>query len=288
MIVKSRSENWLVNGVKIAYHESGSSIPAEVDWPIVRGGITLMFCFSGKLSIGINRMPGVWELSDNLHNIYFTTEDDRITSEGGMEVKWLSVQFSKKAFLSLADTTDIFVKQFVDQIMAGQPTQLSDYPLPIDMVMLSCIHSILNCNYPDSLKRMFVFSKAVELFVLQTESCGRSTGREVTWLKKEYDRERILFARDYLVKHVENPPALAELARLAGINEFKLKNGFKEIFNQPVFAYLADYRLETARNELMKRSKTITEIAFELGFSSPQHFSSAFKKKYGVQPGKIG
>ena len=109
----------------------------------------------------------------------------------------------------------------------------------------------------------------------------------MTYIKKEYDRERILFARDYLLKHMENPPSLPELARLAGINEFKLKNGFKEIFNQPVFAWLADVRLETAKDELMKRSKSLTEIAFELGFSSPQHFSTAFKKKYGVAPRKI-
>jgi AraC-like DNA-binding protein len=232
-------------------------------------------------------MPEAWELSDNQHNIYFTSEADRKISARGMQVKWFSVQFSKKSFLSLADTTDAFVKHFVDQIIADKPALFSDSPLSIELVLLNCINSILNCNYPDSLKRMFVFSKAVELFVLQAESLGRSTGRKVTWLKKEYDKERILFARDYLVKHIENPPTLSELSRLAGINEFKLKKGFKETFNQPVFAYLADVRLETARNELMKKGKAVTEIAFELGYSSPQHFSSAFKRKFGVAPGKI-
>ncbi|HBB92371.1 MAG TPA: hypothetical protein DC042_11800 [Bacteroidales bacterium] len=112
----------------------------------------------------------------------------------------------------------------------------------------------------------------------------RSGGRKVSCIRKEYDRERLLFARDYLIRHVENPPSLSELSRLAGINEFKLKNGFKELFGQPVFAWLADFRLDTARKELMKQSRPITEIAFELGFSSPQHFSTAFKKKYGVSP----
>ncbi len=116
---------------------------------------------------------------------------------------------------------------------------------------------------------------------------SKSGGRKVTFVKKEYDRERLLFARDYLIKHIENPPSLPELSRLAGINEFKLKNGFKELFGLPVFAWLADYRLETARTELLKNERTITEIAFELGFSSPQHFSMAFKKKFGVPPGQI-
>ncbi len=116
---------------------------------------------------------------------------------------------------------------------------------------------------------------------------SKSGGRKVTFIKKEYDRERILFAREYLILHIDIPPSLPELSRLAGINEFKLKNGFKELFGQPVFAWLADYRLETARSELMKGDRTVTEIAFELGFSSPQHFSTAFKKKYGVSPKQI-
>lgn len=285
--MKNNSGNRLVNQIKISYHESGSDGPTAVDWPLLPGVITLMFCFSGKLSIVGSRMPGAWELSDNQHNIYFTGEADGKISARGMHMKWFSVQFSKKSFLSLADTTDVFVNHFVDQIMADQPALFSESPLPIEWVLLHCIDSIVNCNYRDSLKRMFVFSKAVELLVLQIGSHGRSTGRKVTYIKKEYDRERILFARDYLEKHIENPPTLSELARLAGINEFKLKNGFKEIFNQPVFAWLADVRLEKARNELMKKSKSVTEIAFDLGYSSPQHFSSAFKKKFGVSPGKI-
>jgi len=105
---------------------------------------------------------------------------------------------------------------------------------------------------------------------------------------EEYDRERILFARDYVIRHIADPPGLLELSRLAGINDFKLKKGFKEVFGQPVFAYLADVRLEMARTELMNKDKPVTEIAFELGYSSLQHFSSAFKKKFGVSPKRYG
>jgi len=279
-----KSGNRLVNGIKIAYHEPGLSGPTVAEWPVPRNKITLMFCIHGKLSIGGHTMKGPWELSDNQHNIYFSGEADLKISAGEMEVKWFSVQFSKKEFLALADPADLRVKGFLNQIQAAQPALFSDSPLPIDWVLLNCIQSILTCAYPDSLKRMFLFSKAVELFVLQTDSLRRSAERKVTWIKKEYDRERILFARDYLLKNIENPPTLPELSRLAGINEFKLKKGFKEIFNQPVFAWLADVRLETARKELMKKSKTVAEIAFELGFSSPQHFSNAFKRKFGVSP----
>lgn len=46
------------------------------------------------------------------------------------------------------------------------------------------------------------------------------------------------------------PPSLSELSRIVGINEFKLKKKFKEVFNMTVFGYLADYRLGIARSLL--------------------------------------
>jgi AraC family transcriptional activator of pyochelin receptor len=45
--------------------------------------------------------------------------------------------------------------------------------------------------------------------------------------------------------------------------------------------------METAKNELLQKRKPITAIAYELGYSSPQHFSKAFRKIYGVPPGEV-
>lgn len=49
----------------------------------------------------------------------------------------------------------------------------------------------------------------------------------------------------------------------------------------------SDARLEIAKNDLLGRRKTIGEIASELGYSSVQHFSSTFKKKFGFSPEKL-
>ncbi|MCZ8216025.1 MAG: AraC family transcriptional regulator [Cyclobacteriaceae bacterium] len=35
----------------------------------------------------------------------------------------------------------------------------------------------------------------------------------------------------------------------------------------------------------MEKDKSIGEIAYLIGYSSPQYFSKAFKKKYGISPG---
>jgi AraC-like DNA-binding protein len=93
--------------------------------------------------------------------------------------------------------------------------------------------------------------------------------------------------RDYLVDHAACPPSLTELAKIAGLNEFKLKKGFKEVFNTSVFAYLSDFKLNEARNELLSGATPIKEVAEQLGYSSVQHFTKAFKGKFGVSPGRV-
>jgi AraC-like DNA-binding protein len=159
--------------------------------------------------------------------------------------------------------------------------------LSITLPLHSAIREILNCRRTGALKKMFLKAKSLEILALVAEAFEKSAHRKIRFCKTEYDRERLLFARDYLISHMDMPPTLGELARTAGINEFKLKNGFKEIFGTTVFGYLSDYRLEQVKFELTEGKKSATDVAFELGYSSLQHFSAAFKKKFGVAPTQL-
>ncbi|MCD8739331.1 AraC family transcriptional regulator [Mucilaginibacter roseus] len=94
-------------------------------------------------------------------------------------------------------------------------------------------------------------------------------------------------ARLYMIEHVAEPPSLKELSRICGINEFKLKKGFQEVYQNTVFGYLSEYRLSEAKRLLESRTHTIKEVSFQLGYSSVQHFTKAFKLKYMVSPGKL-
>ena len=80
------------------------------------------------------------------------------------------------------------------------------------------------------------------------------------------------------------PPNLSEIARTVGLNEYKLKRGFKEMFRMTVFGYLIEQRLLLARQTLLDTRKTAAEISYELGYCTPQHFNNAFKKRFGNTP----
>jgi AraC-like DNA-binding protein len=74
------------------------------------------------------------------------------------------------------------------------------------------------------------------------------------------------------------------LARIVGINDCKLKAGFRHVFGTTVFGYLHDCRMERSRQLLEAGEMTVTEAAQAVGFVSRGHFAAAFKRRFGVNP----
>ena len=59
---------------------------------------------------------------------------------------------------------------------------------------------------------------------------------------------------------------------------------FKSYMGKPLHKYIEDLRIEWATNLLITTEKTLTEIAYECGFSSQSYFSYAFKRHTGLTP----
>lgn len=281
------AKQWLFDGIKILYSDTELDKPTELDWKGDTELVTMHFNLQGRTSIQQDGMSNSFELNGNQHNLFYGTSAEGKMKFDELRMKSFMIQFSKDSFLTISKDGNESLKQFADKIILGTPVAFSNSNLNIDLPLQTCINSILHCDYSDGLKRLFLLSKTIELLVLQAESFNNLQSSKSEYIKNDYDKERIVFARDYLVKNIESPPTLVELAKIVGINEYKLKRGFKEMFNQTAFSYLSDLRLELAKNDLLERKKQATEIAFELGYCSLQHFSSAFKKKFGITPSQV-
>ncbi|HEY1163670.1 MAG TPA: AraC family transcriptional regulator, partial [Chitinophaga sp.] len=223
----------------------------------------------------------------NQHNMFYGKQAQGKMKLEGTSMRAFLIQFSRASFFNIARDGNDAIKRFADNVASSNAAAFSEKNLEIDARLEQCIQAILNCQYADPLKRMFFFSKTMEMLVLQAEAFDRAFNNKPHYIKSDYDRERILYVRDYLLENIDAPPTLTELSRKAGLNEYKLKRAFKETFDKTVFEYLSDVRLETAKTDLLENKKTATEIAFGLGYSSLQHFSMAFKKKFGVSPNKM-
>ncbi|MFC3561252.1 helix-turn-helix transcriptional regulator [Pedobacter jamesrossensis] len=249
----------------------------ELHFSIYGGGIVENFLTKRRIAI-----------KPNHHNIVYTPDFDG-TAEfpTHQNLKFFEVHFDRKRFIDLTKDSSVLLRRFADKIMNNKSVEISQTDLPISLAMHSCLNDIMNCHFTGGLKLLFLQSKCMELLALQAQAFELEDKKtEKPKLKSAYDKDRIHYAREYLLKHANNPPSLTELSKLVGINEFKLKQGFKETFQNTVFGYLSDYKLMRAKELLADGGMDIKNIADELGYSSVQHFSNAFCKKFGVSPGK--
>jgi AraC family transcriptional regulator of arabinose operon len=82
-------------------------------------------------------------------------------------------------------------------------------------------------------------------------------------------------------------PREPELARLSGLSLSQFKRLFVRDLGLTPREWLNRKRLEAARVRLRETTAPVKRIGYELGFRSPNHFSSWFRKQTGRTPGRF-
>ncbi|WPV66408.1 AraC family transcriptional regulator [Chitinophaga sp. LS1] len=251
--------------------------------------VSLLFMVRGHFNTNVGherqRLFGSLE-----HNLYYNpggVENAHILKQENLAA--VGMNFSKERFLQLAENNGRILDMLGNNVAGNRPIILnkkSNHPITARMLMI--LDEIRNCQFLGGHKKLYLQSKVIELLALQCEQQEQAESlQKERFALSASDKEKIFFARDYLLNQMQSPPSLTELSRAAGLNEFKLKNGFKQVFDNTVFGYLNDHKMEYARQLLQSAVQSVTQIAEQLGFSSVQHFSTAFRKKFGVSPVKL-
>jgi AraC family transcriptional regulator, transcriptional activator of the genes for pyochelin and ferripyochelin receptors len=169
-----------------------------------------------------------------------------------------------------------------------QSDQRSRFYRPIGKItpaMQAALYQILNCPYEGWMKQMCLESNAIELLMLQIAQWMDEENRVTPCTKLQAaDVERIYQAKGILMQQLANPPSLMALARQVGLNDRKLKQGFRQVFGTTAFGYLHNHRMEQARSLLLENQLSVTAVAHSVGYTNLCAFSTAFRKKFGVSP----
>lgn len=96
------------------------------------------------------------------------------------------------------------------------------------------------------------------------------------------EQQRIMTARDRLLHDLSAPPTIEQLSREVGLNQLKLKQGFKILFGTSIYAMFQKHRMEHAR--FLLKNSNVTEVAITMGYSNISHFSAAYRKQFGILP----
>ena len=91
-----------------------------------------------------------------------------------------------------------------------------------------------------------------------------------------------------IVRRIALDPSVAypvvSLAKEVGLSSFEFTEVFKRMTGLTPHAYLIDQRIRRAREDLLRGGTSVAHVAARWGFSSPQHFATAFRRVLGIMP----
>ena len=85
----------------------------------------------------------------------------------------------------------------------------------------------------------------------------------------------------YINKHIDEPITAKQLAELTGYSVYHFCHVFRAYFDMPVGEHVRRCALQKAAVDILS-GKSITDAAFDAGFSTSAGFSKAFKKQFGT------
>ncbi|WP_429401737.1 helix-turn-helix transcriptional regulator [Paraburkholderia sp. MM5482-R1] len=93
-------------------------------------------------------------------------------------------------------------------------------------------------------------------------------------------------ALDYVESNLGSPLTIGEIVRCVGFegSVSSFVRQFENLSGRTPHRYILDRRLSVGKSLINANNASLTDIALSLGFSSLSHFSSAFRRRFGVPP----
>ena len=127
----------------------------------------------------------------------------------------------------------------------------------------------------------------------ESENEGQPSEPGVSNVSKEVGRteKEEAFVRSFMdavEMNLTNPEfGVKELCAELGMSRVQLYRRVKGLLGEKVSDYLQQRRLQLSKELLRDKDYSISETAFQAGFSSPSYFSTAFKGRYGITPSEF-
>ena len=273
-----------MDNVKITHAQSqidqSIGLRTEQDFP----SVDLFIQLSGQSQIRRSHQPNR-QYQNGQCNVVYSPAYEGELHLGGPTVSTFAVQFAAPYFQRFFDGQVGSLDRLAEGMDRGQMRTLTPYNPLVTPTMKAILYDVLHCPFAGLTKRLYLEGKLLELLALQIDQVN--TGQSIRTTLRPDDIDRIVAVREWLTGHFLEPVTLVNLAQLAGLNDFKLKKGFRELFGTTVFNYLTELRMSHARQLLLDSKQTVGEVADALGYQHVHHFAHAFRKHFGYLPSQL-
>ncbi|HEV7346522.1 MAG TPA: AraC family transcriptional regulator [Devosia sp.] len=223
-----------------------------------------------------------WRQTDQLYAVSLSQRQISYHMQPGQPFNALALMLKPEALDVLA--SDGGLPELVEQCLRAQADPVA-LMRPLSGQARQTAHDLLYPVYQGRMGELYRQAKALQLLALQLDGVGEM---EVARQESVSSREmlRLREARERLLADLTSPPDLAELAASVGLSPKRLNLGFRAAFGTTVFDYLAEARLQMARNMLEEGlDMPLKALAWQIGYSQASNFINAFRRRFGVSPG---
>lgn len=154
---------------------------------------------------------------------------------------------------------------------------------PMPQHISTPLREAMSAQLTGTVRKLYAQARILDYLagLLTFVSEGKTVRREGT------HRAKIRDLHHYLINVEGRVPTLTELADMFGISARRLNVEFINEFGQSIYGFLTEHRLAQAHAILLAEPVPMKILAARLGYSHVNHFSAAFKKKFGHPPGSL-
>jgi AraC family transcriptional activator of pyochelin receptor len=247
--------------------------------------VELSFCLEGNGEICVSGAP--YKLQANYSSLQFMQDFDvSFHYENETPIRSLAIGVPVALFDRFMNDLDSEKKISFSSILGSHVFRM--FRMAIEPETSRIVHQLLMNPYTSTMHRMYAEGKALELLAISFDAAlfERVAPLKAASLSRN-DRSKVVKAKEMLHNRMAAPPSLIELSRMVGLNDYKLKIGFKEQYGKSVFAYLRDQRMDKAKELLQTGKVSVSQAAGLVGYANFSHFAELFRKYYGFNPSQL-
>lgn len=175
--------------------------------------------------------------------------------------------------------------QFLDKVDRKKAALMNHSNFPANLPMRNAVSDILFYDYADRYFYIYLVAKCQELLLPFFKQCYKDCAMVSSINEKE--AEAIYRVKEKLLAQLHLPHVLEDLSQFAHLTEYKLKNGFRQIYGMGIFDFLHEVRMKKAYEMVADTLIPYDEIAIAVGYQSNTTFFNQFKKYVGISPKRL-
>lgn len=282
LLLKTSFSQNLGKGLAVYLRECFTPQKLHLQFDAPKTSVGCTFCLEGTITTCMDCECSPRKITKGTSGIWYAPETVINTCIHPGKIKWLDIEIEYSRFLEfLRGNTESICPEFLASLKKpfGSPFHRAGR---MDASSHTLIEQMLTSPFTGTLKEVDIESKCLTLLLGEISRRATLSGQKnvhCCTCCPQMDQ-----AQKFLLKDLDNPPTIPDLANHVGMSESSLKRAFRKAFGMSVYAYFQSYRLNQAKKLLSYGQMNVTEVAFSVGYSNHSHFSRAFKRQFGISP----